>query len=307
MTVSLVLLNYNDACQTISSVKRVHDFNEIDQIIVVDNHSMDSSLEDLKKSFSQDFPKVSLIETKKNGGYGYGNNCGVKYAVERLGAELVLIANPDTEFDEALIAKMKEVFETRSNAACAGAIMVSKTHKKCKSISETDFDYSEFKLSGWMYRGLLRAVLHSGPLMKRIFARFLDYPKRYYDEFLDYVPVYAVSGALLMVDGGKFLRVGGYDESMFLYMEEDTLANRFSNSGYETFLLKHGFIHLKSHSIALSGYDFLARQKLRQKSELIYFKKYLHAGKMSLFIVKIFQFLVFLETKLWMILKRPKV
>ena len=41
----------------------------------------------------------------KNGGYGFGNNVGIKYSVETLNADYVLIANPDVIFENDLIEK----------------------------------------------------------------------------------------------------------------------------------------------------------------------------------------------------------
>ena len=44
-----VILNYNDADTTISLVKKIEDYKNIEHIVVVDNCSADHSLEKLEK------------------------------------------------------------------------------------------------------------------------------------------------------------------------------------------------------------------------------------------------------------------
>lgn len=290
MNLAVIILNFNDAYETISQVKRIHDYEIVSSILVVDNASTDSSLKILRENLRTGFPKVFLIRNKKNGGYGYGNNRGIKYAFKNLGSDLILIANPDSFFDEELLRKMENIFKEDPLAACTGAVMSSKS---------SDFTYRELKLSGWMYRSALKEILYSGPLLKRIFSSILDFPLNYYDSFDRKVPVYAVSGSLLMLDAKKFLKAGGYDEAIFLYEEEGVLGNKLLNAGFKTYLIKKSFHHLGGHSIERTFLTQFTRQKLRQQSELIYLKKYLGAGKFTIFIFKILQSLVLLETYIW--------
>lgn len=58
------------------------------EIIVVDNASVDGSVEMIKS----EFPQVQLIETKENLGFAKGNNLGINKAQGRF----VLFLNPDT-------------------------------------------------------------------------------------------------------------------------------------------------------------------------------------------------------------------
>lgn len=294
MAFSCVLLNYNDALETLRAARRIMAFECVDHIVVVDNASTDDSLDVLKGVLSAGFKKASLLKNRRNGGYGYGNNQGVKYAYEKLGAELVLIANPDAIWDEDLIKSMMSVFKKDRGTAAVGAVALNDFDK------EGEFSYAELKNSGWKYRSFLRELLHCGPICKRLFSKFLDYPQSYYGSFEGEVPVYAVHGSLLMVDAKKFLKVKGYDESIFLYDEEYVLGYKFKKAGYRTYMIKKGFIHTGSHSISGSGFSAYLRQKMRQEAELIYFKKYLGAGSFGIFLARFFQKIVLLETWLWM-------
>lgn len=328
MTLAVIILNFNDASRTIEAVKRIHGFRSVDHIVVLDNASRDDSLKRLKYGLSDGFYKLTLLKNKKNGGYGYGNNWGVKYAFKELSDDLVLIANPDSIWDEDLMISMMSVFEKYPNAAAVGAVMLDernlnyfyktgyninkKSNPKIKMSSKINpgsknghkygarLSHEELKRSGWMYRPFLKELLHGGPLSGRLFSIFLDYPKKYYDSFKLLVPVYAVHGSLVMFSTHKFLRVKGYDESMFLYGEENALAYKFKNAGYETYLVKKAYIHTGSHSIIRAGLDSVTRQKIRQKSELVYFRNYLKARRSALLFAKLFQLIVLVETKLWM-------
>ena len=61
------------------------------KIIVVDNASKDNTLAIIKNQF----PKVEIIESKENLGFGKANNLGYKIAVEQ-GADYVYLLNQDT-------------------------------------------------------------------------------------------------------------------------------------------------------------------------------------------------------------------
>ena len=89
MSTAAVILNYNDADTTIEAVERIRDFCTIDHVIVVDNASTDDSaarigsfLYGLEEERPEDAEeqRYMLVISDKNGGYGYGNNIGVRYA-----------------------------------------------------------------------------------------------------------------------------------------------------------------------------------------------------------------------------------
>lgn len=88
---SCVILNYNDAETTEKLVKQIADYNVLHQIIVVDNASTDDSLERLKKLEAVQPGRLHVLSADHNGGYGSGNNLGVRYVAGQGGATHVLI------------------------------------------------------------------------------------------------------------------------------------------------------------------------------------------------------------------------
>ena len=62
--IDVLTLNYNDALTTISFVKSIENFSCVKNILIVDNHSSDDSLERLLEIESE---KIHVVQTEKNG------------------------------------------------------------------------------------------------------------------------------------------------------------------------------------------------------------------------------------------------
>ena len=89
--ISCIVLNYNDARTTCGLVEELLGINCLDSVVVVDNCSTDDSWVQLSGLARPD-GRVSLIRAEQNGGYGWGNQIGVDWAVDRLGADYVIVA-----------------------------------------------------------------------------------------------------------------------------------------------------------------------------------------------------------------------
>lgn len=83
-----VILNFNDSETTKKLVNNIKGYKVIDYIIIVDNKSTDTSFLELKR-FENEDSKIKVIESPKNGGYGYGNNVGICYC-KQIGCSYVL-------------------------------------------------------------------------------------------------------------------------------------------------------------------------------------------------------------------------
>lgn len=259
-----VILNYNDASTVERLIAQIHDYRLLEQIVVVDNHSTDDSLEHLRLLEDD---KVRVICAKENGGYGSGNNLGIRYAVEHNQATHVLIANPDISVSEACLGKLLQVFQKRPQAAVVTARM-------------EDQQYGTLR-NGWPLRSYTKELLSMGPVSRRLLGRFLDYPDAWFrTRRAMYVDV--VHGSMLMVDAARFLEAGGYDEHIFLYQEEAVLGQRMKAGGYRSILrLDCSYGHEHSASISKTFTSQMRRQRLREESELYYMKHYLHISPLQ--------------------------
>lgn len=286
MKLNCVILNYNDGDTVSKLTEMIGGYEILEQIVVVDNASTDDSLEKLWKLQDE---KIRVIRAEKNGGYGAGNNLGVKYAVEKNGATHVLIANPDVAFSENTLLRMLKIFEKHHDVGVVTAAM-------------EDVRY-ETMCNGWPLRSFAGELLSMGPVSRRLLGRFLEYPgSRFQGRKAAYVDV--VHGSMLMVAADKFLECGGYDEGIFLYQEEAVLGRRMKNCGFRTVLLLNcSYRHEHSVSISKTFESQMARQRLREKSTLYYMQNYLSVSPLQEQIARLWFWGIRMELKVAGMLK----
>lgn len=282
MRLNCVILNYNDSDTTEGLVRLLYPMEVVEEIVVVDNGSTDDSLKQLQALADE---KIQVISAQKNSGYGAGNNIGVRYAVEHNQATHVLIANPDILVSEDTLLKLLSMFENHCDRGIVTAVM-------------EDVQYPDL-VNAWPLRGFIRELLSTGPISRRVFKRFLEYPRAYFRDkrgAKKAVYVDVVHGSMLMVDGEKFLECGGYDEGIFLYQEEAVLAQRMRTAGYRTVLiLNRHYDHEHSASIRKTYKSMLNRQMLREESTLYYMKNYLYINMLQELIAKLWFGVIRLE------------
>jgi len=75
-------------------------------IIIVDNGSQDNTIDLVKNHF----PKVHLIESKENLGFGAANNIGINYALEK-GAKYVFLLNQDAWIKKGTLELLVDALE----------------------------------------------------------------------------------------------------------------------------------------------------------------------------------------------------
>lgn len=275
-SVSCVILNYNDAPTTITLLERIKSYDCLNYIVVVDNASTDDSW---KKFAVYKNEKIHVIQTDKNGGYGAGNNFGVKYANEKLGADYVLIANPDVEFDEDCVKKLVKVLQQDSQIAVVSA----------RQSNSPDCAWKNCSI--WQY------VLATS-LFFEVWLKIRNYPKSYF-EGKSQVEVFAVPGSLLMVDAQKMLQSGMYDEEFFLYYEEPVLAQKFADAGFKTVLcLDTSYVHNHHVSISKTYRRWSQQHKILLQSAELFLRKYKKANALQMALAKVW--FAYTKFEFWM-------
>ena len=96
MKTGIVIVNFNDALQTLQCVNQISAYHVLDHICIVDNGSNDDSLKILRRIKKRE---VHLIALENNGGYASGNNAGLRYLQEQ-NCDLFIVANPDIEIEQ---------------------------------------------------------------------------------------------------------------------------------------------------------------------------------------------------------------
>ncbi len=268
MTV-LIVLNYNDCETTNKFVLSILDFESIDKIIVVDNHSTDDSFEKLTELSNA---KVDIIQTMENGGYACGNNFGAFYAIEKYNPNYIIIANPDIIIENETILRMVSFADVNSDA---GSITC---RINCTSGIELPI--------AWKLPKFLDCILENLILLKKLLGNRMAYDVEYLKKNIVCVDV--LPGSFFMIPAKVFAEVDGFDPDTFLYYEENILAFKLKQKKYKSYLLNSDeYLHMHSVSINKNITSVKNRLRISYASRIIYCKKYLKIGAIGSLILKI--------------------
>lgn len=249
MSVSIVVVNFNGYDLTRACVSSVLQHAPGFEVIIVDNHSNDGSVEKLKAEFSS----IKIIELPDNFGFGRANNIGTEQARGRY----VFFLNNDTVLTEDVPSKLSSELERIADAGAIGPKLVNPDGSFQLS---TGLDPSF--LNEWRVRRMQKATRMSGhhdlSKLERRFSTRME---------VDWL-----TGAALVVRKEVFQKVGGFDESFFMYFEDADLCRRIRNEGWRVVYdpsvrvthLRGGSEHTPSMKIAVEY----------RKGQLRYYKKH---------------------------------
>lgn len=258
-----VVLNWNAWPDTIACVESLLSSSSVPaQIIICDNGSRDDSIvrliewgrerdgfaafEGAQQAFeriSRDVP-IALVELPQNGGYAYGNNIGMRLAIERAGAEFVWILNNDTVVERHALERMLAVADAKTSVGIVGSKLLR---------------YDEPHTVQAMGGGYIIPVLCHDTQLGSGGTASMD-PG-------DPIPLDHLVGASLLVRVEAIRTVGFIDESYFLYREETDWCIRMRRAGWQLYCCPEATVwHKQSHSIGFKSplHDYYAvRNMLR--------------------------------------------
>ena len=186
------------------------------EIIIVDNSPECEPM--FTKLRQQHGSQLVLIHNTHNGGYGQGNNVGIRQAT----APVIMIMNPDVRLTEPVFKTVLEEFNKNPALSMYGMKqMVSQEKESTNSFCCT------FMMNGYAAT-LLNAVCTRKDL---------------------YLPRYMyLQGSCFFIHREKFEQIGLYDEKVFMYGEEDDIHYRMTQQfGY------HIAYNPQLHYIHLTG------------------------------------------------------
>lgn len=264
-SVSVVILNYNDWETTSNLITSIHDFKAIKHIVVVDNDSSDDSYR-LLSSYANE--RVSVLKTNENRGYSFGNNIGIKFAIKELGADYILIANPDVAFKEDTINELVNALENDNQGAISAPRMIDARGKENL--------HSVWKLP------TVNTYIWGTTIVSRVWPFPFWYNRSY---LLDnkVTPVDCVAGSLFMIKASAIERIGFLDENLFLFGEETALAYRLKALGYRALYISSAyFIHRHSVSINKTYKSNYSKYKLLMDSKVYNLREYMNASEKAI-------------------------
>ncbi len=260
--ISIIIVNYNVKDFLLNCLTSIANsrHNLKIETIVVDNHSTDHSVKQIKPLFEQ----VKFIELDKNYGFAKANNIGIKQAY----GKYILILNPDTLLFEDTLQVMYDYMEQNKEVGIAG----------CKVLNPD----GSFQLA--CRRGFPTPWVSFCKLfgLQSLFPRwklFAQYNQTYRDINQTY-NIDAVIGAFMFCRKEIFEKIGLFDEEYFMYGEDLDLCYRAKLAGYQVaYVHTTSIIHYKGESTKRSSINEL---KHFYEAMEIFAKK--HFSKSNLFL-----------------------
>jgi len=200
VTVSIV--NYNTRDDLIACLETI----PACEAFVIDNASSES-IRDLEDKYKT----AHFIYNEKNVGFGAANNIALK----RANSKYILICNPDIRFKNGTIETLVDYMDAHPDTAIAGPKLVN-----------TD--------------GTLQYSCRRFPTVATFFARGL-FPGKQPKFMRDYLMADAdhskpmnvdwVLGSCMLARRDELAKLGGFDESHFMYYEDIDLCYRVKKAG----------------------------------------------------------------------------
>lgn len=258
MDLSIIILSYNTKEITARCIKHVlsaKDFcqkklNNKIEVIVIDNASEDGSAQMIK----QDFPQVKLIASKVNTGFSKGNNIGMNQAKN----PYILLLNSDVYLQDDSLYKALAYFRVNLNCDVLGPRL---NYASGKLQPSTGYLPSPPTTILWIL-----GISHI-PFIDQLTKPF--HPT-YPSFFTKAHQVGWVSGAFFMFKSGIFRKTNGFDENIFMYMDEVEWCKRIKDLGFKVWYVPQvEVVHLHGAS---SKFD-LKKQYINELGGIKYYLK----------------------------------
>jgi len=192
---SVIIVTYNSEKDIFDCLEAVFKHNDIGdelEVILVDNAS--AGFSDMKLKINEKYGNsVDVIYNSTNGGYGQGNNIGIKHS----SADKFLIMNPDVRIVMPMFMKIVETLDDEHNAMCGFRSMENENQRN-NSFFYTHTTSAFRKVIFW------RKLLSDDYQYNRMF----------------------LSGACFAMRKDVFMKIGMFDENIFLYCEENDIHHR---------------------------------------------------------------------------------
>jgi len=199
----------------------------VDELVVVDNASTDGSTERLEAAESD----VRVVRSHRNLGYGAGVNRGLVL----VDSELVLVCNPDVVVHQGAIAAMAAALDEDPERLIAGPCILESDGRRYPSAR---------RFPSWV-DAAGHALLSPFDPTNRFSRRYrMDDLATSATSGVDWV-----SGACFLARRSPLMRLGGFDERYFMYLEDTDLCWRARRQGYSVVYVPAATV---SHSQGLS-------------------------------------------------------
>ncbi len=244
---SIIIVNYNvkyfleQAIQ--SAIKACRNIEA--EIIVIDNNSVDGSVELIQSKFiNSDVvnPEIKIITNELNVGFSKANNQGIVVAK----GEYILLLNPDTVVEENTFDKCLDFMDAHADAGGLGVKMID---GKGKFLPESKRVFPSPEVAFYKAFGLAALFPKS-----KVFGKYhLGYLNENEIHEVD-----VLAGAFMMIRKSVLDKIGMLDEAFFMYGEDIDLSYRIVEAGYKNYYFPETrIIHYKGESTKKASFNYV--------------------------------------------------
>lgn len=208
MDVSVIMINYNTFDLTKDALNSIFEYTKdlTYEIILVDNASPDGSGDKLRDLYGD---KIVYLQSGGNLGTTKAFNLGLKQAT----GKYVLWLNTDILFKDNFIKKLFDYMESDPKCGVCGGNLLDFKGRPAGSFNRTFETVGTMRRRFSIFFNLLLKFPH-----RRLGYNYSDKPRR----------VAWVGGADMMVRRKVFDEIGGLDEVIFMYGEEEEFQSRMT-------------------------------------------------------------------------------
>lgn len=274
---SVVIVNYNVVHFLEQCLKSVFKAMEgiSGEVFVVDNFSVDGSVEMVREKF----PQVKLIANRENTGFSKANNQAIKAS----SGEYVLLLNPDTVVEEDTFSTCIAFMDAHPDAGACGVKLID---GKGNYLPESKRGLPTPEVAFYKIFGFSRLF----PRSRRFGKYHLGYlnPEETHS-------IEVLSGAFMFIRKAALDKAGLLDEAFFMYGEDIDLSYRITQAGYQIYYHPDTrTIHYRGESTKKSSLNYVF---IFYQAMIIFARKHFSPERARLFSVLI-QMAVYLRAGL---------
>jgi GT2 family glycosyltransferase len=317
--VAIIILNYNNAKDTINSIESVEKYNTFpSKFIIIDNASTNGSADQIKKYLIQreqstvgfyhegdcvhsSAPYISFIQSSVNGGYACGNNIALKFIENDSDITKILVLNNDVLFTQDIIPELSDFLDKHTETAIVSPVLLKK--------DGVSYDYNCARKNCTTTELLAVYAFQSRFLWKYI-SSFAE--KRWMiknDPTLlskEYFEIELPSGSCMMIRKEDFKQIGYFDSRTFLYYEENILFKKIEKISKKNYMIPSlQCIHLGGSTMKQTKFSKFQLIQINL-SAYIYAKYYSGMNGFSLFLLTVLYRLCKIKIQLVHLLKEKR-
>jgi len=228
-TVCILTITYSDRWHLLEQVlKRVNDFRQVSNIVVVDNVSPYSVAEKVKEIEGN---KITVLPSTENLGSAGGYKKAMEYAVNAIKADFFLLLDDDNLPQENVIDDLLNEWEVITGANDKKALFCFRDDRRPHVMIAKGEDPFRFYLVPNNFLGFHCFKIISNKLRKMRDGRFAEMPLKE-RAAMPYVPYGG-----LMLHRGLIGAIGFPDERFYLYVDDSEFTYRITQHGGQIWMI----------------------------------------------------------------------